>query len=154
MKKKPPVLVLNGPNLNMLGVRQPKIYGRATIKDVEALCKKTAKEVGLTVDCRHSNVEGELVNWIQEARKKHSGIVINAGGYSHTSVAILDALLLSELPVIEVHVTNIHAREKFRQQSLISKAAQGVICGFGADGYAYAIQALAKTAVTAKKKKR
>lgn len=144
-KKKPlPILVLNGPNLNMLGVRQPKLYGRATLRDAEALCKKTARELGISVNCRHSNIEGELVTWIQKSRKTHSGIVINAGGYSHTSVAILDALLLSELPVIEVHVTNVLAREKFRHHSLVARAALGSLCGFGIDGYAYALMALVK----------
>ena len=144
MKKALPILVLNGPNLNMLGVREPKTYGKATLRDLEALCKKTAKSLGLAVDCRQSNIEGELVTWIQGSRKTHGSIVINAGGYSHTSVAILDALLLSELPVIEVHITNIYAREKFRHHSLLSKAAKGVICGLGIDGYAYALQAMAK----------
>ncbi len=143
-KKALPVLVLNGPNLNMLGVREPKTYGRATLRDLETFCKKTAKEFGLTVDCRQSNVEGELVTWIQQSRKTHGGIVINAGGYSHTSVAILDALLLSELPVIEVHISNIYGREKFRHHSLLSKAAKGVICGLGIDGYGYALQSMAK----------
>lgn len=144
MKKALPILVLNGPNLNMLGVREPITYGSKTLGDLETLCKKTAKELGLTVDCRQSNIEGELVTWIQAARKTHVGIVINAGGYSHTSVAILDALLLTELPVMEVHISNIYAREKFRHQSLLSKAAKGVICGLGIDGYTYALQALAK----------
>src|SRR3984885_109802 len=144
MKKPLPLLVLNGPNLNMLGVREPKTYGNATLRDLEALCKKTAKTLGVTVDCRQSNLEGELVTWIQESRKKHSGIIINAGGYSHTSVAILDALLLAERPVIEVHISNIYSRDQFRRHSLISKAAKGVICGLGIDGYAYALQSMAK----------
>jgi len=144
MKKALPILVLNGPNLNMLGVREPKTYGKATLSDLEFLCKKTAEEIGLTVDCRQSNIEGELVTWIQASRKTHGGMIINAGGYSHTSVAILDALLLSELPVVEVHISNIYAREKFRHLSLISKAAKGVICGLGIDGYTYALQAMAK----------
>jgi 3-dehydroquinate dehydratase-2 len=150
-RTKLPVLVLNGPNLNMLGVRQPKIYGRATLRDAENLCRKAAKELGIGVDCRQSNSEGELVSWIQESRKTHAGIVINAGGYSHTSVAILDALLLSELPVVEVHVTNVLAREKFRRHSLISRAAEGAVCGFGIDGYAYALMALAKRFKSAKR---
>lgn len=143
-KKTKPILVLNGPNLNMLGVRQPKLYGSATLRDAEVLCVKTARELGVTVDCRHSNIEGELVTWIQQSRKTHAGIVINAGGYSHTSVAILDALLLSELPVVEVHVTNVLAREEFRQTSMLAKATVGSICGFGIDGYGYALVALAK----------
>ncbi len=128
----------------MLGVREPKTYGNKTLRDLEVLCKVSAKNLSLSVDCRQSNIEGELVTWIQEARKTHAGIIINAGGYSHTSVAILDALLLTELPVIEVHISNIYAREKFRHQSLISKAAKGVLCGLGIDGYSYALQAMAK----------
>lgn len=144
MKKPLPVLVLNGPNLNMLGVREPKTYGRATLRDLEKLCQKTALELKLVIDCRQSNVEGELVTWIQQSRKTHRGIIINAGGYSHTSVALLDALLLSELPVIEVHITNIYGREHFRHHSILSKAAKGVICGLGIDGYVYALQAMAK----------
>jgi len=143
MKKTLPILVLNGPNLNMLGVREPKTYGKDTLRDLEVACQKTAKSLGLSIDCRHSNVEGELVSWIQEARRKHSGIVINAGGYSHTSVAILDALSLVEKPVIEVHITNIHAREEFRHNSLVSRAAKGVICGLGIKGYTLALQAMA-----------
>jgi len=152
MKKLPSILVLNGPNLNMLGVREPKTYGKATLNDLEKLCKKTAKDLGLAVDCRQSNLEGELVTWIQKSRKTHAGIIINAGGYSHSSVAILDALKLSELPVIEVHISNIHAREKFRHQSLISQASKGVICGLGLDGYAYALQSLAKLLKSPKSK--
>ena len=141
--KKLPVLVLNGPNLNMLGVREAKIYGNASLKELEALCRKTAVLLGLTADCRQSNSEGELVSAIQESRKTHAGIIINAGGYSHTSVAILDALLLSELPVIEVHISNIYNRERFRHSSYVSKAARGVIAGLGIDGYAYALEAMA-----------
>lgn len=143
-KKNLPVLVLNGPNLNMLGVREPKTYGKDTLKDVEAFCRQAADFLDLTVDCRQSNLEGELVTWIQESRNNHSGIVINAGGYSHSSVAILDALLLSEKPIIEVHISNIYAREEFRHHSLISKAAKGIICGLGIDGYALALQAITK----------
>ncbi|MDX2027426.1 MAG: type II 3-dehydroquinate dehydratase [Alphaproteobacteria bacterium] len=144
MKKPPAILVLNGPNLNMLGVREPKIYGKATLKDVAELCRKTAKELGLTADCRHSNLEGELVTWIQKARKTHAGIIINAGGYSHTSVAILDALKIAGLPMVEVHISNIHAREEFRRHSLISEVAIGAVCGLGIDGYAYALRSMAK----------
>jgi len=144
MPKARPILVLNGPNLNMLGVREPKTYGKSTLRDLEALCKTTAKKLSLTVDCRQSNLEGELVTWIQASRKTHAGIIINAGGYSHSSVAVLDALLLSELPVVEVHISNIYSRESFRHHSLISKAAQGVICGLGIDGYSYALQSMAK----------
>jgi 3-dehydroquinate dehydratase-2 len=145
------ILVLNGPNLNMLGTREPKTYGNATLRDMEKLCKSAAKELGLDVDCRQSNLEGELVTWIQDSRKTHAGIIINAGGYTHSSVAVLDALLLAELPVIEVHTTNIYAREKFRHHSLISKAAKGVICGLGIDGYAYALQSMAKLLKSSKR---
>jgi 3-dehydroquinate dehydratase-2 len=139
-----PVLVLNGPNLNMLGVREPGVYGKATLKDVEALCLKTSKGLGLKVDCRQSNSEEELINWVQAARNSHAAIVINAGGFSHTSVALLDALTLTELPIVEVHITNIHAREEFRHHSYVSHAAKAVICGCGIDGYAYAIKTVAK----------
>jgi len=143
MKKTLPILILNGPNLNMLGVREAKIYGKASLKELEALCRKTATSLKLKADCRQSNSEGELVSWVQESRKTHSGIIINAGGYSHTSVALLDALLLSDLPVLEVHISNIYNREKFRHSSYVSKAARGVIAGLGIDGYAYALQAMA-----------
>ncbi|HWJ99142.1 MAG TPA: type II 3-dehydroquinate dehydratase [Xanthobacteraceae bacterium] len=136
--------VLNGPNLNLLGTREPKTYGRTTLKDVQKLCEKAAKKHGWQVEFRQSNVEGEIVNFVQEAGKKKAvGIVINPAGYTTTSVAILDALLAVQIPAIEIHITNIHAREKFRHQSLISKAARGVICGMGVQGYALAIDGLA-----------
>ena len=154
MKKLLPILVLNGPNLNMLGIREPKIYGTAGIKDLEDLCRKNGKELGVKIDCRQSNLEGELVTWIQESRKKYSAIVINAGGYSHSSVAILDALTISERPVVEVHISNIYNREEFRHHSLISKVAKGVICGLGLDGYTYAIHAAVKLASSPQKKKK
>lgn len=140
----PTLYVLNGPNLNLLGTREPKTYGRATLKDVRNLCEKTAKKHGWKVEFRQSNVEGELVNFIQEAGKQKAvGIVINPAGYTTTSVAILDALLGVQIPTVEVHISNIHAREKFRQHSLVSKAARGVICGMGVQGYALAIDGLA-----------
>ncbi len=142
MSKAPSILVLNGPNLNLLGTREPKKYGKLTLRDLESLCQTTVAQLGLSVDCRQSNLEGELVTWIQQSRKTHAGIIINAGGYSHSSVAILDALVLSKLPVIEVHITNIYAREPFRHHSVISGAAKGVICGLGLNGYSYALQAL------------
>lgn len=138
------VYVLNGPNLNLLGTREPQIYGRATLKDVDKLCRATAKRHGLSVVFRQTNHEGEMVDWIQEARdKKASGIIINAGAYTHTSVAILDALVTLSAPIIEVHITNIHAREHFRQRSYVSKAARAMVCGFGIDGYALAVTGLA-----------
>jgi len=138
----PTILVLNGPNLNMLGVRQPEIYGRETLGDIETACRERGVELGLDVDFRQSNHEGELVDWIQEARGAADGIVINAGALSHTSVAVLDALLASELPVMEVHLSNIYQRDAFRHHSYISRAARGVICGLGSLGYLYALDAL------------
>lgn len=144
MPSSPVILVLNGPNLNMLGVRQPEIYGRATLGDIEAACRERADALGLTLDFRQSNIEGELVAWLHEARDVADGIVINAGAYTHTSIALLDALMICELPVIEVHISNIYKREEFRHQSYISRAASGVICGLGPDGYLYALDALAR----------
>lgn len=139
----PLVAVLNGPNLNMLGLRQPSLYGAATLDDVEQLCAETAEELGLAIDFRQTNGEGELISWVQECRGRAAGLVINPGGYSHTSVALMDALLSTDLPVIEVHVTNIHRREEFRHLSYASKAAVGVICGLGIRGYSLALTAMA-----------
>ncbi len=138
------ILVLNGPNLNMLGVREPDLYGSATLGDVEELCRKTASELGLSVTCRQSNHEGELVTWIQESRTAFQGIVINAGAYSHTSIALLDAIKIAAVPVIEVHVTNVHAREEFRHHSYVATVAVGSISGMGIDGYAFALRRMAK----------
>jgi len=138
----PLVAVLNGPNLNMLGLRQPEVYGRATLDDVEALCAETAERLGLAIDFRQTNGEGELISWIQELRGRAAGIVINPGGYSHTSIALMDALLAVELPVIEVHISNIHRREAFRHTSYVSRIAKGVICGLGIRGYAFALQSM------------
>jgi 3-dehydroquinate dehydratase-2 len=138
------ILILNGPNLNLLGTREPEVYGRETLADVERACRKTAETLGLEIDFRQSNREGELVDWIQEAREHHAGIIVNAGAYSHTSVAILDALKAAERPVIEVHLSNLFRREAFRHHSYISQAAQGVICGLGAAGYLYALDALGR----------
>jgi 3-dehydroquinate dehydratase-2 len=140
----PLVAVLNGPNLNMLGLRQPEVYGTATLDDVEALCVETAEQLGLAIDFRQSNGEGELVSWVQEFRGRAAGIVINPAGYTTTSVALLDALLATELPVIEVHISNIHRREEFRQHSLVSKAAVGVIAGLGIQGYGLALRAMSE----------
>ncbi len=147
MAKAPSVLILNGPNLNLLGTREPEIYGRTTLADIEAECRQHAGRIGLAVDCRQSNGEGQLVDWIQEARSGHAAIVINPGGYSHTSIAILDALQATGLPIVEVHLSNIHNRETFRQHSYVSKAALGMICGFGAQGYLMALDALARLLV-------
>lgn len=138
------IYVLNGPNLNLLGTREPEKYGHATLADVETLCRETAAQFGLKADCRQSNREGELIDIIHEAfARKAAGIVINAGGYSHTSIAIHDALLAVRIPAVEVHVTNVHARESFRHQSFIARAAVASLCGFGIDGYRLAISGLA-----------
>jgi len=136
------VLVLNGPNLNMLGVREPEIYGSATLADIEAGCQKRAAKLGLTVEFRQSNNEGELVTWVQEARQSTDAIIINAGAFTHTSVALLDALSMYEKPIIELHLSNIYKREDFRHRSYVSPAASGIICGFGASGYELALDAV------------
>ena len=146
-----PIFVLNGPNLNLLGLREPAIYGAATLKDVEARCRDHAASLGLTIDFRQSNHEGELVSWIHEARDKASAIAINAGAYTHTSVALHDALKAADLPAVEVHLSNVHKREAFRHVTLIAPAVTGVICGFGVDSYMLAITAL-NSHITANKK--
>lgn len=138
------VLVLNGPNLNLLGTREPSIYGTQTLKDVEQLCSDAGRDSGLAVDFRQSNHEGELVTWIQDARRTADGLVINPAAYSHTSVAIHDAIKAVGLPVIEVHLSNIHQREPFRHHSYVSLVATGVICGLGTDGYRIALEALSR----------
>ncbi len=138
-----PVFILNGPNLNMLGKREPGIYGAATLADVEAACAAHGKALGLKVDFRQTNIEGVLVDWIQEAGEKAQGIIINPGAYTHTSVALQDALRAVGLPVIEVHLSNIFAREAFRHHSYVSPVATGVICGLGPKGYTLALEALA-----------
>ena len=144
-----PIYVLNGPNLNMLGMREPAIYGHDTLDDIKTRAQTCAQALGLAIDFRQSNLEGELVDWIQEARSKGQGIILNAGGYTHTSVAILDALQAAELPVIEVHLSNIFRRDQFRQHSYVSLGATGVICGLGAKGYELALQAMADLIVSA-----
>ncbi len=136
------ILVLNGPNLNMLGVREPEIYGSDTLADIEQRCQTHAQALGLAIDFRQSNVEGELVTWIQEARTTHQGVVINAAAFTHTSVAILDSLSLLDIPIIEVHLSNVFAREAFRHHSYISPIAAGVICGFGWRSYTLALDTL------------
>jgi 3-dehydroquinate dehydratase-2 len=139
------IYVLNGPNLNLLGKRQPQIYGTATLADIEKLCQDAAQQHGLAVVFRQSNHEGDIVDWINEAYiEKAAGLMINPAGHTTTSIAILDALLILEVPIIEVHLSNIHAREEFRHSSYISKAARAVICGLGAHGYELAIAGLAK----------
>ena len=137
------ILVLNGPNLNLLGIREPRVYGSDTLDDVRRLAGERAAELGLEIDFRQSNSEGELVDWIQEARGSADGIVINAGAYTHTSVALLDALAAVELPVVEVHLSNLFKREAFRRHSYIAPVAAGLISGFGAQGYALAVEAVA-----------
>jgi 3-dehydroquinate dehydratase II len=135
--------VLNGPNLNLLGVREPEIYGHQTLADIEELCRKVGGERGLEILFRQSNHEGQIIDWIQEARASAAGIVINPAGFTSTSIAILDALKMFEGPIIEVHLSNIHRRETFRHHSFVSLAATGVICGLGARGYALALEAIA-----------
>ncbi len=137
------IYVLNGPNLNLLGTREPAIYGSATLADVEALCRETAGRFGLEADCRQSNHEGELIDFIHEARTKAAGIIINAGGYSHTSIALHDALVAVQVPTVEVHVSNVYARDDFRHHSFTARAAFASLCGFGIDGYRLAITGLA-----------
>ncbi len=136
------ILILNGPNLNLLGTRQPEVYGQTTLADIQALCAETAKHLGCNITFEQSNSEGALIDLIHAARDTHDGIILNAGAYTHTSVALMDALASVELPCIELHLSNIHAREEFRHTSYISKVALGVICGFGAQGYPLAIRAL------------
>ncbi|THD61906.1 type II 3-dehydroquinate dehydratase [Phenylobacterium sp.] len=138
-----PIYVLSGPNLNLLGVREPEIYGHQTLEDVQRLCEARASALGRTVVFRQSNHEGELIDWIQEARDKASAVVINPAGYGHTSVAILDALKMVGIPVIECHLSNPAAREAFRHQTYVSLAATGVVCGFGAASYELAVEAAA-----------
>jgi len=134
------IYILNGPNLNLLGKRQPEIYGRETLADVEANCVAIAGELGLTAAFLQSNWEGQIVEWIHEARDKAAGIIINPGALTHTSIAVLDALNAFEGPVLEVHISNIHKRERFRHHSYVSLRAEGVIAGFGIEGYSFAMQ--------------
>jgi 3-dehydroquinate dehydratase II len=138
-----PIYVLNGANLNLVGTREPAIYGTETLEDIRRLTEARAKALGLSVDFRQTNSEGQLVDWIQEARENAGGIVLNAGAYTHTSIAILDALNAAALPVVELHLSNIFRREPFRHTSYVTPAAQGLICGFGPKGYELAIEAMA-----------
>ncbi len=143
MADNPTVWVLNGPNLNLLGEREPDTYGGESLADIEKRCAKAAKKAGMGLEFRQTNHEGELVAWIQEARESAAGLAINAGAYTHTSVAVHDALRLLAIPIVEVHLSNIFAREEFRHHSYVSATATGVICGFGGDSYLLALQALA-----------
>ena len=138
------ILILNGPNLNLLGSREPEIYGRETLADIESISAKKAASLGLAIDFRLSKSEGEIVGWIQQAPGRAAGLIVNAGALTHTSIAVLDALLACGLPVVEVHLSNIHRREEFRQRSYVSQAAHGMICGFGGHGYELALEAMAR----------
>ena len=141
MKK---IIILNGPNLNLLGEREKSQYGSSTLDDIQNNCEDFAKKNDVKLSFFQSNIEGELINQIQDSRNKQNGLIINAGGYTHSSVAIHDALKIIKIPIIELHISNIYNREEFRHKSLISKVAQGVICGFGIDGYLMALEAMKK----------
>lgn len=143
-----PIYLLNGPNLNLLGKRQPEVYGRETLADVQEKCEALAAELGLTLRCLQSNWEGQIIDWIHQARDEGAGIVINPGAFTHTSVAILDALNAFDGPVLEVHISNVHKREAFRHHSYVSLRAEGVIAGFGTEGYLLALRRM-KTLVSA-----
>ncbi len=134
--------ILNGPNLNLLGAREPAIYGTTTLAEIEAACREKAESLGLSLVFRQSNSEGELIDWVQTARAEAAGLIINPGAYTHTSIALLDALSAVDIPVIELHLSNIHARETFRRHSVTAAAASGVIMGLGAAGYPLALDAL------------
>jgi 3-dehydroquinate dehydratase-2 len=145
------ILIINGPNLNLLGTREPAVYGSATLAEVEALCRDTGARLGLAIECRQSNHEGELIDWIQQAGREQAagellGVVLNAGAYTHTSVALHDAIKGSGARVIEIHISNVHAREPFRHHSYLSPVASGIVIGFGIDGYALAIEGLTRRA--------
>lgn len=137
------ILILNGPNLNLLGTRQPEVYGRVTLSDIEAICTAKAKDLNLSIAFAQSNSEGTLIDHIHQARGVHDGLILNAGAYTHSSIALMDAISSTELPTVELHLSNIHARDTFRHRSYIARVAVGQICGFGASGYPLAIEALA-----------
>jgi len=144
-----PIYVLNGPNLNLLGAREPEIYGNTTLADIDESCRKEALALGLTIVFRQTNHEGELVDWVQEARQSASGLILNAGAYTHTSVALHDALKSFNQPAVEVHISNPYRREPFRHTSYVSPAVTGVVCGLGAQGYVLALAALSRLMKTA-----
>ena len=136
------ILILNGPNLNLLGTRQPEVYGKTTLADIEQQCEAHARSIGVETSFLQSNHEGFLVDAIHDARGSHNGIILNAGAYTHTSIALMDAIASVELPAIELHLSNVHAREEFRHRSYIAKVSLGIICGFGAHGYLLAMDAM------------
>jgi 3-dehydroquinate dehydratase-2 len=136
------IIIINGPNLNLLGEREKEKYGNTTIKQIEKECKNFSKKNNILVNFKQSNIEGKIIDYIQESRKKFDGLIINAAGYTHTSIAIRDALMILKIPIVELHITNIYNREKFRHKSLLSKAARSVICGFGTKGYILALKGL------------
>jgi|TARA_B110000971_G_scaffold200962_1_gene219439 3-dehydroquinate dehydratase-2 len=136
------IIIINGPNLNLLGEREKEKYGNVTLKQIEKKCKNFAKKNSIRLAFKQSNIEGKIIDYIQESRTKFDGLIINAAGYTHTSVSIRDALMILKIPIIELHITNIYKREKFRHKSLLSKAARSVICGFGAKGYILALEGL------------
>ena len=136
------IIIINGPNLNLLGEREKEKYGNTTLKQVEKECKKFGKKNNILITFKQSNIEGKIIDYIQESRKKFDGLIINAAGYTHTSVAIRDALMILKIPVVELHITNIYNREKFRHKSLVSKVARSIICGFGTKGYVLALKGL------------
>ena len=139
------ILVLNGPNLNLLGQREPQIYGRATLADLEALVRERAARLGIEVELRQSNDEGQLVDWVQQARDSFDALVLNAGAYTHTSIALRDAITAAGVRTIEVHLSNVHAREEFRRHSMIAPVCAGIICGFGPLSYLLGLEAAATT---------
>ena len=140
----PKILILNGPNLNLLGTREPEIYGRDTLSDIEQKCRLHGQAIGCEIDFQQSNSEGEIVDWIQLAQQESDGIIINPAAYTHTSVAIMDALKQFKKPIVEIHISNIFNREPFRHHSYISPVANGIICGFGAHGYSIALDAISQ----------
>ena len=144
MKSMTSILILNGPNLNLLGIRQLEVYGKETLDDIRSLCFARAKKMDILISFQQSNCEGALIDAVHSAKNNQNGIILNAGAFTHTSIALMDALISVDLPVIELHLSNIHSREKFRHKSYISNAAIGIICGFGAHGYELAVDAMAK----------